>query len=234
MGLDIIPTIRELQKNDAEWFNALNRALSQDLVPRNSSGIPTDLAGSIGSSTLRWLFLRIASGHWVAGDVLAMHPYDGELSPGEGWMLMDGRIVNQANYDIEHGSGHWATFIQSSLIDGKYLPNMVDMYAVGKATTAQDGSAPITTVGNPGHTIDLRHNHNWLDAKAAGTTDQTYDSSGAAINLPTTRSASFNGLQLGLGAAIETWADAYTTKSLSNGTDISQDSMEALFYLRII
>lgn len=56
MGLDIIPDRADGQKIDQTWFNVLKSVLSLDLVPRDATGTPTDQAGSLGSSTFRWLY----------------------------------------------------------------------------------------------------------------------------------------------------------------------------------
>src|SRR4051812_26816518 len=43
------------QTIDASWFNTIRDALGGDLIPRNTSGIATDLAGSLGTSSQRWV-----------------------------------------------------------------------------------------------------------------------------------------------------------------------------------
>src|SRR5687768_8400012 len=53
MGLDTLPTRGDTTiVND--WFNKIHAALKIDLVPRNASGIPADLAGSLGTSDYSW------------------------------------------------------------------------------------------------------------------------------------------------------------------------------------
>lgn len=42
-------------KTDADHANIFRRILGVDFVPRNSSGVATDIAGSLGTSALRWL-----------------------------------------------------------------------------------------------------------------------------------------------------------------------------------
>lgn len=54
MGLDTIPTRASKTTITTEWANVIKRALVGDVVPRNSSGVPTDDAGSMGTSTYRW------------------------------------------------------------------------------------------------------------------------------------------------------------------------------------
>lgn len=57
-GNDTIPTRSNGQTITAEWANVLKRVLSQDLLPRNSSGVVVDKAGSLGSSTYNWTDLN--------------------------------------------------------------------------------------------------------------------------------------------------------------------------------
>jgi len=237
---DTIPTRLPRKRVTADWFNVIKRALSGDLLPRNASGVATDLAGSLGRSDLRWLKLRIVSGHWTVGDVKVIHPYNGDVVPGEGWMKMDGRTISQANYDTEHGSGHWATYIGTSSIDGKKLPDMTNKYAAGAASTSQDGSAPITSVGSGSHLMNLEHNHRWYDNQVATLSDKSYDSGGNAQNLVTT------GFTAGAPTPSITSnpvdptnlplqdSDYYTQPGLSPSQSIQPDSMQAVFYMRII
>jgi hypothetical protein len=249
---DTIPTRGEVQKNDAEWFNVLNRALSGDLVPRNGSGIAADLAGSLGSDTIRWLKAFIASGHWTPGDIKVIHPYNGDVAPGEGWMLCDGRTIGSTAYDTEHGSGHWSTYVGTSPLNGLKLPSMTSKYAVGKATTPQTGSGTITSVGNAGNVISVAHAHNVITPNVAGTSDLTSSSTtNDAVSLNnngSTKTGSAralsivaNGLRLSDSsgsAPAATYAalfDGVTTHFPPTGnTDIRPDSIQVCFYMRVV
>lgn len=167
--------------------NDIRSALYQDLVPRDASGTTTSLGGNIGTATYQWLKARIASGYWQAGDIKIHHTYNGAVGIGEGWMLMDGRQITQANYDTEHGSGHWATYVGSSTLVNKYLPNMSAKYTVGAATTTQDGSIAITFSGNASNQVNLQHTHSHtLEPQAIyvrqfSTTDDQIYSDGTVI-----------------------------------------------------
>jgi hypothetical protein len=246
---DTIPTRGEVQKNDADWFNVLNRALSGDLVPRNQSGVAGDLAGSLGSDTIRWLKAFIASGHWVAGDVKMIHPYNGDALPGEGWMLCDGRTINSTNYDTEHGSGHWSTYVGTSPLNGLKLPNMTNKYAVGKATTPETGSGTIASVGNSGHNIQVGHAHNIVHPQAAGVTDLTSSSgttdaislnNGGSTKTGSARAISIvaNPLRMVMGGGDEPIGSfpglSSNISTLSGNSSIQPESMQVCFYMRVI
>lgn len=173
--------------------NQFYTALNQDIVPRNSSGVATSNGGSLGSTTKKFLKLFVSSGGWVAGDIKMHHTYNGTVTCGQGWMLADGRVINEANYDAETGrsAGDWDTYVGTSPLDGKYLPNMTDKYPVGKAATAQAGTIAITTVGNSSNQVNLQHNHGshthtvpdhyhqWLSDSGVNAHDLTYYDTGS-------------------------------------------------------
>lgn len=139
--------------------NKFQTALTGFFVPRNSSGVAEDESGELGTSALQWLRAHIAAGYWSLGDIKMHHSYNGLVGPGEGWMLCDGRVINEVNYDAEHGAGAWATYVGSSSLEGLVLPNMTGKYPVGAATTTQDGTTTITSVGNTSHTVNIEHTH---------------------------------------------------------------------------
>lgn len=139
--------------------NQFYTALNQDVVPRNSSGAPTNVGGSLGSSTYAWLKAWVESGYWSAGDIKMHHTYNGTVGCGQGWMLADGDVINETNYDAEHGAGSWDTYVVSSPLDGKYLPNFNGKYATGANTTTQAGTIAITSVGNASNVVNIAHTH---------------------------------------------------------------------------
>lgn len=162
-------------------INKFKTALSGDLVPRNSDGTVTTAAASIGSSTYKFLKGFFLSGQWAIGDIKAHVSYNGTFDAGEGWMLCDGRIVTEANYNTEHGAAHFATYVGSTTMLNKYLPNLTGRYPVGAATTPQDGTVAFTATGNASnqiniaHTHDFYHMHMWYQWTNSGTSDNSFD-----------------------------------------------------------
>lgn len=64
----------------AAHHNSLVSAFKGDVVPRNNSGIAEDMAGSLGTSVLRWLngfFLQLTIG--ASADVISLDVEDGAL-----------------------------------------------------------------------------------------------------------------------------------------------------------
>jgi hypothetical protein len=61
MGLDTISDRVDGTIITQSWFNVLQSVLTGDLVPRDSSGAPSDQAGSLGQITLAWLFFYFIS-----------------------------------------------------------------------------------------------------------------------------------------------------------------------------
>jgi hypothetical protein len=239
MSTVTLPARTDGQTIDETWFNKLREALYTDLVPRNSSGIATDVAGSLGDSTYGWLKAFIKSGYWKVGDIKMHHSFNGTVTPGHGWMKCDGRQITESAYNTEHGANTWATYIGSSDLLNKYLPNMTGRYPVGVATTTQTGSGAITAVGNTSHQVNLQHTHSvpdhvheWLD---------TNGNSGDGADLSTTSGAA-NGIDY---TATDAIVGSRSTAGVTGGVgtsgnggsttqSIQPESIELEFYMRII
>lgn len=197
MSTDTIPSRTNGQIIDATWFNVIQSVLGGNFVPRVSAGSATTEAGSLGDGTFNWLKAFIQSGYWTAGDIKIHHSYNGAAPPGHGWMLCDGRQITQANYEAEHGAGTWNTYVGSSPLANKYLPDFANAgqgrYPMGASTTTADGSVAIPSAGNADHNVNLSHyhtvdphGHKWYHGTGSQTTsDTTFDSNGNAINVPT-------------------------------------------------
>lgn len=71
MSTDNDPKRAELQTAFSEWANVVRRCLSGVFVPRNTTGIPTDQVGSLGTSSFAWLSAFVqavklkANGHYI-------------------------------------------------------------------------------------------------------------------------------------------------------------------------
>lgn len=239
--------------------NKFKTALSGDLVPRDSSGNVVTLAASVGTTVYKFLKVFAESGYWSAGDIKAHHSYNGLVGAGEGWMLCDGRVISEANYNTEHGSGHWATYVGSSPLDGKYLPDCTDKYLVGAATTTQAGTIAITTVGNTNHSITVEHSshthtvpdhtHKWLsntdNVGVAG--NQSYASNGTSFLTFSDDTSTVNtGFIVDLSGGTNQTVDIDYYTSLKTGVvsgstapsntteDIQPESIEIQYYVRIV
>ena len=226
-----------------QYFNAL----TGDVIPHNTSGVATDEAGSLGSSTYKWLAVRIESGGWEAGDLKAHYTYNGTVYCGQGWMLANGNVINEANYDAETGhiTGDWDTYIISTPLENKYLPNMGGKYLIGVATTSQTGAFAITTVGNVGHSIPVHnhtvnaHNQMWWDGES-NAVDNWFDVNGSPIDMI----AGGGGPSYGWGNIIATYSymdsdNFYTTNStpaLVNMVtkDLRPESIEVQYCMRVV
>jgi len=246
MGTNNIPTAVDGTTIPASNHNSLKEAMGNDLVPRNTSGVPTDLEGDIGTDALRFLVAKIASGYFFAGQILPFHSYNATLTPGHGWMKCDGRIVNSTNYDAEYASGDWTKYIKNSDIDGLYLPDLTgDKYLSGVAATTQDGSIALTEVGTTSKVVNLQHshtvdshNHEWYDNNG-GSTAHSFDSSGSDKSIA---ASGGSGLGIEANSGILVMSTGFHTSNASPGTDnqlsatqtIQPRSIEVIYYMRII
>lgn len=226
--------------------NQYFQAFSQNLIPRNSSGIPTNNGGDLGTSSVQWKLAHIRTGYWEAGDIKCHHTYNGLLPVGQGWMQMDGRIVNESNYNTEHSAGDWDTFIVSSLIDGRFLPAMTSRYIIGESVTTQDGTSPFTTNGNSNHEINLQHlhvvqAHQWYIDNGV-LPDQSFDSSGNPVTITEDSTTAKTGIAfdtncLAGGGCIDNTLyvdNVNTDNSLSTTQNIQPESIQFICYMRII
>lgn len=256
MGTDTIAARTDGTTILATHPNVIRSALCGDLVPRNASGIATALAGSLGSTTYPFLKASIASGGWILGDIKMHHTYNGAAPIGHGWMLCDGRQITEALYNTEHGASTFATYVGSTALLNKYLPNFTSKYPVGKATTPQDGSIAITFVGNASSTINIQHthtmtphNHQWLSHLTGGSAeDKMYNAVGTIQSVPTHTAGSIgNGIQavaatgsellIGPGGGADVGTSLTTSamdSQLSSVQNIQPHSVEVQYFMRIV
>lgn len=161
------------------------------------------------------------------GMTITFHTFNDTLDIPRGWMRCNGEVVNETNYNAEHGSGAYAADgIASSNLLNKYLPNMTDKYAVGATSTTQDGTVAITTVGNAGSIIDFSHTHT-IGSHTHGTLPLIYsgvERSGA----------------IGAGSPVVVRYDALgnntdTLASAGSATqDIRPESIQEIFIMKVI
>ena len=248
MGVGSLTTATTGTPIPANDHNIIVAALKGDIVPRNGSGVAEADAGDMGTSSLPFKRAHITSGGWVCGDVKMFHDFNGSITPGQGWMKLNGDVVSEANYNAIHGAGSWATYVVSSPLSGKNLPNMNDKYVRGATVTAQDGSAPITTVGNADHEVDLSHthtgpshNHQWYQRNGSSS-DEVYNSVGTQTVVTS------NGKGIGESSISSSSASgsgpqsAYTSNAGTGNTgtggsaaqNVEPEAHELQFWIRII
>lgn len=184
----------------------------------------------------------------AVGEVKMFHTFNGTVSVPRKWMILNGDVVNQTNYDAIHGSGAYVSDgVASSAILSKNLPAMASKYPVGANSTTQSGSSAITYVGNSSNQVNLQHDHTmsghthgtgdhshkWYSSSAAGTNDGTW-SSGVSFGLfsAKTKTGGAVGIALSTGGT-----EVSTNGSIDNlftddtifsdsGTDSATDTMD--------
>lgn len=239
MGINTLATKSPGDFESEEDFNQYRDALIENNVPRNTAGIPSDNAGSLGSDGIKWLKAKIVKGYWSAGDIKLHHSYDGTVPIDQGWFPCDGTIINETNYDAFHGVGSWIKYVGTSIFDGKYTPDLVGKIMAGTNDTTQDGTSPITTVGDS--SIDLTHTHS-----SASHNHQWYQNNIATSGNALTTTASYIGHSYDSSGNIlslsggDLAGDYYTdniTPTINSTTDsvtTIPESIEAVHYIRII
>lgn len=192
---------------------------------------------------------------YQTGDIKWHHSYNGLVDAGAGWMLCDGRVINESNYNTERGSGTaWDDEVGASVLDGKYLPNLIGKYLVGASTTTQTGSSAITSVGNSSHQINISHSHTvgdhvhpWYRHTNVGD-DHSFNLSGSEVDLTkvlkssgevhvAARDDATDGINAGLtDGYIYTGHNSTTSTNsqLSSTQSIQPESIEAQPYMMIV
>ena len=172
------------------------------------------------------------------GEIKMHHTYNGAVPVGRGWMICNGDVINSTNYDAIHGAGSYSRDnVASSPIVGKHLPNMVNKFAVGSASTTQTGSSAITSEGNSGHTINLSHVHKWYKSNANGNHDQSHNSGGTLTNLTTAeaKSNSIVGIYADFAADRRVLTpDYYTSNDGSSSQSIKPESIQVIYKMKVI
>lgn len=198
------------------------------------------------------------------GEVRMFHTFAAAVSVPRGWLRLIGIVVNETNYDAQHGSGAYATDgVASSALLNKTLPDMQDRYAVGAAGTSQDGSTTISAVGNTDHLVNLAHSHTvdshthtlpnhvhqWYDFTGSGTTGNSYNSSGASQAIGVSGSSSGSHLAGENAAGTIIAADQYvaaagsgitgggspgTDSQLSATFDVQPESVEFVYIIKVV
>ncbi len=175
MSVETIPDRGSGQRMKLSWAENLRQVFIGTFAPRGVSGIPRANFGRLGSPTYPWKNAYIETGYLGVGDVFALYDYAGNVTLPQGWMLCNGVIVNEANYDAQHTAGDWDEYIASSLLSGLYLPSMNDTYIIGKTAALQSGVVAITKTG--ANTQSFAHNHG-SPMGTTGAPADTYNNNG--------------------------------------------------------
>jgi len=174
-------TFRFSTRMRAEEVNANFNNHRGTLLPiAESTATSLDDTYDMGTSTKRWSTIyskKIVTniGQWQVGDIKSRYSYNNLIPVNQAWMLCDGRQVTIANYDAEHSSGSWTTYIGSSVgvspIANLYLPQLCNNYLpIGASTTSEAGTSTLSTFGlvstnnnitiaAHSHTYNISHTH---------------------------------------------------------------------------
>lgn len=159
------------------------------------------------------------------GAIRLIHTFNSTVSIPRGWMILNGDVVNQTNYDAIHGSGSYTTDgVASSNLLSKNLPAFTNIFPVGDSDndTSQDGSSAITTVGNTDHEIDVSHTHTG--------NSHTHSPDPA----PTTLSRGDDGTLINNTRSTSQSTTFTLASSLSSTFNIKPEAISFIFIIRVI
>lgn len=169
-------------------------------------------ANAVTAAKLHSLFLPSEE-----GAIRLFHTYNSTVDVPRGWMICNGDVVNETNYDAIHGSGAYSEDgISSSNLLSKNLPDMANLFAVGTNDTTQDGASAITSVGNTDSEIDVSHTHT-LSSHTHGPDDPADTGGNTAIVTTSLASQTFG-----------------MSDELSSALNIEPESIDFLFLVRVI
>jgi len=134
MGDNTIPTYTTLSIIAVQHINLIKTVLAGDYVPRNSAGVATTAAGSLGTSTYEWLAasIRLLNLGLSADGVSLSVDGSGDI------------IIKRATVEI--GKIDVGGFIGSGLKDGT-VSNSKRIYGGTGTTAGQDGYALSASTG---------------------------------------------------------------------------------------
>lgn len=172
--------------------------------------------------------LSTLSGKFPVGAVTKFHTYNGTVSVPRGWMILNGDVINETNYNSLHGAGTYTTDgIASSPIISKTLPSMNNRYAIGASATTQDGSSTIAAVGNTSHQISVAHTHTTSHTHNLGVAD-------FALIATTVVALGSYGTQTS-GGQVDTESTSVASGSAGSSTQsIQPESVQFIFCMRVI
>lgn len=193
--------------------------------------------------------MDVSTNSVLLGEIKQFHTFNGAIPVPRGFMICNGQVINESNYDAIHGAGSYvADGIADLVLNGKYTPNLVNKYVVGASSTTQDGSSAISSVGNSNHQVNLSHshtvnshNHQWYKGNSFGNDDTTFNSAGVSQNLNqgTSVAAESHIMQSEVGSE-ETLGDAYTSNaspgtssSGSSTQNIQPESIQVMYIIRV-
>lgn len=164
------------------------------------------------------------------GAVQMFHSFNSTVDVPRNWMICNGDVINETNYDTIHGAGAYAADnISTSPLLNKNLPDMADKYAVGVADTIKDGAAAIASVGNTDHETNFSHTHETLHTHVENTNTGEFrpNSTGGGFNDEWWYTP--NGV-----SQVETATEAVTSGTGGSAAlDIQPESIELIYLLKV-
>lgn len=170
MGTETLPDRSDGQTIDETWFDIIRDAMKGNFVPRNTSGVATDAAGSMGTSTYRWSDVHADQatipGAISAGSITftttpytppgVIVPYAASDEP-TGFLKCNGQAVSRTIYAAlyaaigdAYGEGDGSITFHVPDFRGRFLRGQDE--GTGRDPNAGDRSA-MATGGNTGDAI---------------------------------------------------------------------------------
>lgn len=221
-----------VQANQIRNNNVTTAKIADSAVTTNKIEDGAVTTAKIAANAVTEAKANPTSGYLPQGSVQMFYTFNGAVNYPRGWMLLNGDVVNETNYDAIHGAGAYSTDgIASSRILGKNLPDMVDKYAVGVADTTKDGASSIASVGNANHITNFEHTHSTTHSHSENTNESSFR--------PNSVSSSFDyeWWYAPNGATSKVITDTETVESGTGGTttlDVQPESIATLYIIKVI
>jgi microcystin-dependent protein len=140
MGTNVLPERPGGVPIPTAWFNDIRQLVLGDFVPRNSSGIPTNLAGDLGTLLFQWKTLRAES------IFLNGNPLETTFLTGRSWRVEDGtkKASGFPNYLVPAGVGNGLNATIDATEDFRGLANGTSIVIQSNTVFSSLTAAPST------------------------------------------------------------------------------------------
>jgi len=237
MGTNTLQTAVDGVVISSDNHNSIKGALTQDFLPRNSSGVVTDEAGDLGSSSYSWKDLYVKSLNILPTGMMV--PYAGSTAPSK-WLLTDGDTIGDIGSGADHESAEHETLFE--LLKTSWGNGGSEVWANGDTVLLPDtrgrfvrswdagaGRDSGRSIGSTQTGANLSHNHTTNSHTHTYTVDQANTTGGSLTNI-----TAGNGASVISNAQLSGGSNSSTTVIVNNnGTESRPINLSCNYIIKV-